>query len=1588
MVIAKAILISLSILNMIGLCYAQTTIPKKNIPRNVPFELRQAIEKLYSDNPDERYAAVMVLGNLGELAIPATPFLIGILGDQARGPSWSDSFGMPIMSPSIGEAAAGALVQIKDTNSVIPLMQMLRNKDEHIQWNAIFALTNFDKNVLFGHFQYMIAALEDNNFLIRGIAAKALGRIQNPNAVTALEKAITKEKEHWEVTRASIESLGQIGDLRAIAVLINLLKNKDLEYDAKKTLSAVGKPAVVPLIALMDSKDGALSQMAKEILIWIGQPAADELISSLQSNSNEIIRANSALVLGHISSPAVIGAVKALISALHDDRFKDVRANAALALGAIINDSVQNKDLDPLRYPQSRVYTEIIKDPVLYKALVDALGDPEWEVKRNVSRALKELDPYCIEAITTDFKDPEGEVNAEILQKMVSQKDPKIIMPLIEAVTDSPSISGRIYAAKALGEIKDERSIEPLIKCLRNKEENEEVLINAAISLGQIKNERSIEALISCLKDNAVNFYVRREAARILGQINEPRVIESLISVISNMEIQNILKNLTGQDFGRDQVKWQLWWEENLNKTSQHNVEMDKFSLEDLLAVILKDKNRDVRLQAIKKIADIKDPAVIDALSSLLKDEDLYVKMAAIRGLGRIMAEVQNEDPDIRKAAIRMDMGKVKKPEVIEPLIALLKDENPMIRIVTAQSLAPMIIEAGSNDEGVSSALLVTVRDSSPEVQMAVIEAIGGIKHIDAVKFLFRVMRIKKFEFRSEVINIIGKRKDRQTVDLMTAILKDKYADDRSRLRAVDILKLMQDSETIESLILAMNDDQNEYVRGSAVEALAGIKDPRTVELVINACKKRDDVYLRICALRALSQIEDSRRIDILINSLQDDDSNVKRHAILAMGEIKDTRFVDPLCAMLKDKNQSFGLRSDCARILGKIEDIRAVESLIMALKDEEQAVRSEAATALCQIKDYRATEALIGLLNDSSDIRRSYFARALTEITGQNFGPDQVKWQEWWEEGLNKISEQNAVIDQLSFGDLLAALKDKNRDIRLKVIKKIAGIKEPGKIDALVESLQDEDVYCRMAAIKGLGGIIAEVQSEDPDIKEAAIRMGMGKIKDPNVIKALVTLLNDANSAIRGITSQSLAPLITDRGVFLALLITILYSSADEQMAVIEPVGKIKNDQAKEFLSYAQYIKNEDQFELAKIMLRQKDRQMVDLIAEALTKNVNEKTRIWAARILKEIKDPSTIESLISAMGDQNEQVRGIAVEALAGIKNSRAVELVLDACNKRKLQDKYLRICALRALPQIEDPRRIDILIAALNDKATGVLINTCLAMGEIKDPRFIEPLLAKFEGQSESVGIALAKITGQNFGQDKEKWQQWWGQSKEQLIKGSIPKQKPDTAQNTSINGDIFSGWKSIFSNIGNAFEQIKPYKIFTKPYYNKEIYGTPWGNLKRKIPSKLLIKKETGYFKLQCRKDKSLEVQEYFKKSGCEIYGIHGNGWLLIFSSMPKSVLKTIPDIAFVDIYQPADKFVNFDINELCNNITKDCQERILVSVFKNIEDVSGKIVAMGGKIIRESSPKYLFIYILKSKLIDISLIPDVMQITSYPESKRY
>lgn len=204
----------------------------------------------------------------------------------------------------------------------------------------------------------------------------------------------------------------------------------------------------------------------------------------------------------------------------------------------------------------------------------------------------------------------------------------------------------------------------------------------------------------------------------------------------------------------------------------------------------------------------------------------------------------------------------------------------------------------------------------------------------------------------------------------------------------------------------------------------------------------------------ALEEEQVKDEIDIQIDLLNDPDWVVRREAVITLGEMGDERCVDPLARALRDGD--WQVREVAIDAMGQVGS-PAVETLLKLLRDWE--VRKYAIAALGKIRDERVLDPL--MLQLRNDEFKDDAVNALVELGG----PCVPK--------------------------LIAALKDKDENVRKCAVLALGRIKDVEAIDPLIEVLDDKDWFTRLTAAAALESI------GDERGREAIKRL----LKDPDMV-------------------------------------------------------------------------------------------------------------------------------------------------------------------------------------------------------------------------------------------------------------------------------------------------------------------------------------------------------------------------------------------------------------------------------------------------------------------------------------------------------
>ncbi|MDN5279639.1 MAG: hypothetical protein PWR01_3604 [Clostridiales bacterium] len=550
---------------------------------------------------------------------------------------------------------------------------------------------------------------------------------------------------------------------------------------------------------------------------------------------------------------------------------------------------------------QPQVFAESAVDDIRSQAEPVADSQPEIAVAKDsaespeapaaqfqtedTTRSSEEVDPLIL--IRT-FSAP-TEKRLDAINIAGEQKLTEAVPALIEALYE-PDSAISAAAAEALGQIGDDRAIEPLLEISRRNDahllkqisaQSEEKIEEdeAEVSAESSENEENPykfkemvifkidqlpkeyfqpdgspiprkELVVKGLKDN--NQQLRQMAAKAAIGLESDEVVEPLIEALENPYEVESVRFMAAEALG--------------------GMDNDK-SVESLLKS-LKDENVAVRYSAAAALSGKKDDRVVFALVGAITDPDKYVRSSVAYALGTTGSK-----------------------QALDALFQLTADESEVVRFSAAKSIAcfssEMVIEEIKSRLGYSK----------KETKLALLEVLGHIKTDESVEILRSFLREEDGELSYKAsMALIGqenleildelieasKRLDQELYSLMKDGRKDsvkaKFAS-KSFAEASEPGKAVsekRDSSILPEYMLSLRDglmSSNPNIRGSSANALGDAKDPRAVDILLAAIDDENE-FVRASVISSLGRIAAEKSLPFILDK-QEDHSEEVRYALV-----------------------------------------------------------------------------------------------------------------------------------------------------------------------------------------------------------------------------------------------------------------------------------------------------------------------------------------------------------------------------------------------------------------------------------------------------------------------------------------------------------------------------------------------------------------------------------------------------------------------------------------------------------------------------------------------------------------------------------
>ncbi|MYA29157.1 MAG: HEAT repeat domain-containing protein, partial [Nitrospira sp. SB0666_bin_27] len=244
-----------------------------------------------------------------------------------------------------------------------------------------------------------------------------------------------------------------------------------------------------------------------------------------------------------------------------------------------------------------------------------------------VSESLMEGDTVA----TAENADGEGEEQTEEEEPEIEEEKVKDEIDIQIDLLHDPDWVVRREAVVTLGEMGDERCVEPLVRALRDGDwQVREAAVEAIAEVGS----PAVELLVRYVRD----WEARKYVIQAMGKINDERVLDPLMSMLHNDEFKD--------------------------DATRALIELGKPAVPKLIAA-LTDREEFVRKQAILALGEIKDSEAVDPLIAMLQDQDWFTRLTAAAALEQI--------------------GDLRARDAIKPL---MKDPDLIVRLRVERILA------------------------------------------------------------------------------------------------------------------------------------------------------------------------------------------------------------------------------------------------------------------------------------------------------------------------------------------------------------------------------------------------------------------------------------------------------------------------------------------------------------------------------------------------------------------------------------------------------------------------------------------------------------------------------------------------------------------------------------------------------------------------------------------------------------------------------------------------------------------------------------------------------------------------------------
>ena len=607
---------------------------------------------------------------------------------------------------------------------------------------------------------------------------------------------------------------------------------------------------------------------------------------------------------------------------------------------------------------------------------LEQLSSTDWRNRKALIEALVNAnDEQVAAALLKIIQDSQEELGAlnTALQTLVMMD--VSVFPGLKLLLKDPNPGTRMYAALALGELRDPQATSALLAALDDSDTN--VRFHAIEALGKMRAKPALEALMQIVEtgDFFLAFPAIEALAAIGGPVVEPLLIDLLtndvlarpaveaLGTLGGLEMVEPLMTFLDSDQGdiipvasslvqaahryedQSEVIDELAREaiSNLTPTgylrliaavqSQSTPEGAKPALIEMLRWVLTFSPATMLAKERQTIRQALAPALIQSTTRTLAIQVLSRLGPA--ALPDLLSQISGADLSAKRSAANA-LGSIGDPRAIPALVEALHEDDQDLVSIAAHAIGKI------GNQQATKALIDQLGHPSALVRRNIVSAINSLGHPDLAKQISAQLNHANPLVRESAVKVLGYYGFPEVNPAILALLDDENEDVQRAV--VEHLPFITDDDTAFETIVGIFKSGSTQLRSMAVKALRHFK-PQAVAPLLESALQDDSLSVKIEACRAAAWLGIETLQSKIVALISDPMPPVRAAAVEALGRLEIPNLGSLLEPLLSDPEPMVTLAA--VQVLSASDDPAAKSILSAALPNLEASMRQVAEEAL-----------------------------------------------------------------------------------------------------------------------------------------------------------------------------------------------------------------------------------------------------------------------------------------------------------------------------------------------------------------------------------------------------------------------------------------------------------------------------------------------------------------------------------------------------------------------------------------------------------------------------------------------------------------